>query len=456
MLEVGRRRRPGTGGKHPGVGAPGLTRPRRGLGPVVAALLSLASATGCATVRHHAGKPDLRPCRDGFATTADGWRLGVRHLRPEEPDPGKLPVVLCHGLGLNATFWTITDRHLPEQLLERGYEVFLFDFRGSGESSKAGTVGRVNSRLRETFLLEYGEGDWNVDEIVRYDVPAVLDYVKGATGRDRVNWVGHSLGGMLMFAHLELSPEPWRVANFVAMGATVTLADAPQSDMLRANRNLRKLASVVSPGRLGRPLKYVRLPGLDKIDRLYYTNSNVDPLTVSRFYGYTLEDTGRSALKQLDPYLETGHFVSADRKIDYAARLAEVKAPVLMVAGDADVMSDVRSTELTFTALGAADKTLVRYGKAEGQRADYGHCDLVWSRYAPDEIFPEIVSWLDRRQPVPSGRQPTPADEAPRLRFRLRPKPQRRAPSESPPPVELGPAANPIPTLLPPSGPTAR
>ncbi len=60
-------------------------------------------------------------------------------------------------------------------------------------------------------------------------------------------------------------------------------------------------------------------PGLDKIDQFYYTSSVVDKQTVSGFYGYTLEDPGRSALKQLDPYLEFGHFLSADRKIDYAA-----------------------------------------------------------------------------------------------------------------------------------------
>jgi pimeloyl-ACP methyl ester carboxylesterase len=320
--------------------------------------------------------------------------------------------VLCHGLGLNATFWTITDRHLPEQLLERGYEVFLFDFRGSGESARVGRAGEVNSYLRQTFLLEYGEGSWNVDEIVRYDVPAVLDYVQHATGHDRVNWIGHSLGGMLLFPYLELSPEPWRVANFVAMGATVTLAEAPQSSMLRANRSLRMLARVVSPGRLGRPLMYARFPGLELIDQFYYTTANVDTRTVSRFYGYTLEDTGRSALKQLAPYLKKGHFVSADGRIDYAARLNEVTVPILMVAGDSDCMSDVPSTELTYAALGSADKTLARFGKAEGHVANYGHCDLVWSRYAPKEIFPVLVDWLDHRQPVASSQEPGP--EGPR------------------------------------------
>jgi pimeloyl-ACP methyl ester carboxylesterase len=350
-------------------------------------------------MRNKAATADLRPCSDGFAYTRDGWKLGIRHLAPATPDPNKLPVVLCHGLGLNATFWTITDNHLPEQLVARGYEVFLVDLRGSGNSAQLGAVGAVNARLRETFLLELGEGRWTVDEMSFYDVPAVLDYIKAATGHERVNWVGHSLGGMLLFAFLEMSPESWRIANFVGMGSTIIQAEIPQADMLRANRGLRILSGLASTGRLGRPLMFIRFPGLDRIDQFYFTSENVDKRTIKRFYGYTLEDTGRAALRQLDPYLEFGHYVSADRKTDYAARLGEVVVPTLLLAGEADCMSDMPSTELTFAALGSGDKTLLRFGKRDGHLADYGHCDLVWSRYAPRELFPPLIDWLDSRQP---------------------------------------------------------
>src|SRR5262245_11554282 len=147
-----RRRR---GGRGRGAGASSW----RGPIPALALAVLLAPGlTGCATMRRNGPSPDLRPGSDGYAYTADGRQLGVRHLRPVHPDPGKLPVVLCHGLGLNATFWTITDNHLPDQLLARGYEVFLFDFRGSGESGRVGRVGKLNSVLRQTVLLELGEG----------------------------------------------------------------------------------------------------------------------------------------------------------------------------------------------------------------------------------------------------------------------------------------------------------
>ncbi len=62
-------------------------------------------------------------------------------------------------------------------------------------------------------------------------------------------------------------------------------------------------------------------------------------------------------------------------------------------------MSDIPSTELTFQALGSPDKALMKFGKPHGHVADYGHCDLVWSRHAPQEVFPPLIDWLDRHQP---------------------------------------------------------
>ena len=179
-----------------------------------------ALGPGCAMMRDRAPLLDLRPCRDGYATTADGWKLGIRKYEPKQADPGKLPVVLCHGLGLNGTFWTITKNHLPEQLSARGYCVYVVDVRGSGASHRVGTLGRVNQVLRQTPLNELREDRWSVDDQVKYDVPAILDFVQKETGAPRVNWVGHSLGGMIMLAYLETSDRPDQDrANFTVVKA---------------------------------------------------------------------------------------------------------------------------------------------------------------------------------------------------------------------------------------------
>jgi lysosomal acid lipase/cholesteryl ester hydrolase len=231
-----------------------------------------------------------------------------------------------------------------------------------------------------------------------------LDYVHRDSGAERVNWVGHSLGGMIMLAYLETTDHPERIANFVDMGGVVIVVPSEtRTQMLRANRGLCALLSVLSTGRIARPMMWMRLPGLERIDQFYYTTKNVDDQTIGRFYGYTLENPGKGALRQLDSYLETGHMLSADSRLDYADMLPRVRVPTLMIAGDSDVMADIPSSQATFGGLGSVDKTFLRFGKREGQIDDYGHCDLVWSRHAPAEIFPPLIDWLDRRQPRASA-----------------------------------------------------
>src|SRR5262249_13404680 len=104
------------------------------------------------------------------------------------------------------------------------------------------------------------------------------------------------------------------------------------------------------------------------------------------------------------------------RTVDYAALLGRVTTPTLLVAGEGDCMSDIPSTELTLAGIASPDKALMRFGKRDGQVADYGHCDLVWSRYAPHEIFPSMIDCLARGQPG-AARRPGPAP-SPQTSFR--------------------------------------
>ena len=184
---------------------------RAGRGPAIGVTCwLLLLSPGCASMRFHASDADLRPCTDGFAATDDGWKLGVRRFEPTVPDPGKLPVVLCHGMGLNGTFWTISPsgKHLPAQLAARGYRVYVVDMRGSGSSHRVGPIGRINQALRQTPFNEMQEARWTMDDQVHHDVPAILDYIQQETGSGRVNWVGHSLGGMMMFSPTWRSTDP--------------------------------------------------------------------------------------------------------------------------------------------------------------------------------------------------------------------------------------------------------
>jgi 3-oxoadipate enol-lactonase len=111
--------------------------------------------------------------------TVDGVRLAC-HVWGRADAP---PLVLLHGLGGQASGW---DAVAPE--LARSFRVLAVDLRGHGDSDRP--------------------GDYSF-ELMRDDVLGVLDQL----GLDRVNLLGHSMGGTV--AYLIAQQEPGRIARLV-------------------------------------------------------------------------------------------------------------------------------------------------------------------------------------------------------------------------------------------------
>lgn len=113
------------------------------------------------------------------------------------PAPGGVPVVLFHGLAVNADLWDLpsitTDRYtfrsLAELLSEAGHDVWLVNFRGYGAPHMHSTP-------------PPGQTDWCLDHSIVYDVPAALDHVCAETGQ-RPFVIGCSMGAMALAAYLQ-------------------------------------------------------------------------------------------------------------------------------------------------------------------------------------------------------------------------------------------------------------
>lgn len=138
--------------------------------------------------------PDALPT----VVTDDGWTLPIRHYA----GPGE-PVLLVHGLGVNHyNFDWRPDVSLAAWLRDRGWDVWVAELRGD-----AGTTPPSKEAARE----------WTFEDHARHDLPAVVDGVLAATGRERLAWVGHSMGGMLLYTALTLMPE--KIAAGVAISS---------------------------------------------------------------------------------------------------------------------------------------------------------------------------------------------------------------------------------------------
>lgn len=329
------------------------------------------------------------------AQTADGWDLALYHYRPTSPLPGKAPVVLCHGMALNSYFWNLTDQnHFPRFLASRGYDVWTVDLRGYGQS-----------RLRQRYqgytgfdLQRHDPTRWTVDDYVHFDVPAILATVRERTGADAVTWIGHSMGGMVMYGYLTTAEDASAVKEFVAVGAPVFIPQPP-NDILRDMEQSEGLLNVLlainvrGPARTFAPAAWMFDTPLAL---LYYNARNMDPGTIVRLYANAFEDIPPGVSGQMLRMVRSGEFESADGSLVYAKMLDKVHCPVLLLCAKGDNLATEWAVLEAYQRVGSADKSYRLFGVANGYVADYGHCDVVTGKRAREEVFTYIGDWLDR------------------------------------------------------------
>ena len=111
--------------------------------------------------------------------TVDGVRLAC-HVRGPADAPA---LVLLHGLGGQASTWDTVGAEFA-----RSHRVLAIDLRGHGDSDRPGVY---------SF------------ELMRDDVLGILDRL----GLDRVNLLGHSMGGTV--AYLIAEQEPGRIGRLI-------------------------------------------------------------------------------------------------------------------------------------------------------------------------------------------------------------------------------------------------
>jgi polyhydroxyalkanoate synthase len=357
--------------------------------------------------------------QSSFITTDDGWSLNLLRYEPARPAANTDPVICCHGLSYNASFWDLTERtSLPRYLQKHGFDVWCVSLRGSGQSTKP-TV----SQLRRLFRLNLDvfdpaalahrkaavlKMDWTVDDHVNFDVPAVLKYVTESTGRKRVHWVGHSMGGMIMFAYLGAAGGE-RINSFVAAAVPIVMTH-PLNDvfdtMLKNMQVIQIGNAVVStswPAIIG-TLVGPRLQS--PVDRLFYSADNVDYLVGHRLSYSAQEEISPGQFRQLMDMIRTEHFRSADGQTDYALKITDIQTPTLFLVGALDHMATVGAVKWSHKRLGSSDKDFVLFSRINGNLADYGHDDLIIGRHSEEEVYPTILRWLkDHRVdgPVPAS-----------------------------------------------------
>ncbi len=351
---------------------------RAGAGMLLLALapLWLASCTG----RHEARTLKLAPPFEYVRVqTDDGAELVLHHYPPWGATVSDVPVLVCHGIASNTRTWALgMGRDIGTALAQRGFDTYLVNLRGHGESSPA-------------------PPETSMDTYALHDVPAIIATVRGLTGAEEVAWVGHSLGGMVFVAYLEQTPDP-------PVAAAVTVASPLD---WRADDFITELARTLIKGfqhggavpARGLGAFYAQWGGqipMD-LDKIVYAQDNMERAALADMMRVGMSPIQAGVLQQFARSVEAGAFLSADGSKNYLEGAAGIQVPFLVIAGRADRLCPPERTVVFFDTLGSADKTWRVFGRDQGDARDYGHVDLCNGDHAAEDVYPVIADWLTER-----------------------------------------------------------
>lgn len=318
-----------------------------------------------------------------FVSTGDGWRVALNRYRPV---PGvvlrEAPVLLCHGLGCNRHAFDLEPRRsLARLLAQRGYDVWVLELRGHGLSTHPG------------FLRRFSYG-WSFDDYVLQDAPAAIERVLALTGADSLHWIGHSMGGLLLYSLMARGLAE-RVRSGIVVGSSLDYSDSLSEFHL--GLKMLWLTRVLPAVPLGAIVRFVSpFSGLfaNPLERFNVWSSNVEGALIRRLHAVGFHGVSAPVLRQLASAFSPGGLRSKDGAICYADALPRTTTPVLALAGDEDRQCPPAAAEKTVAVLGQRGRLEV-FGREHGQEDHYGHFDLLIGRRAREEVFPVLYDWLE-------------------------------------------------------------
>ncbi len=274
--------------------------------------------------------------------TRDGLELAGEHHRLATP---RARLVIVHGFGEHRGRY----RRLVGELLAARFECHLFDLRGHGDSG--GRRGHV-----ERFA------DYR-DDLARFTARAARETEAEPTAP----WLllGHSLGGLIAADFVRQPGRP-----FAALALSSPFLRSPDTPLLA------RLIAAVARRLLPRLRFRVPFPP---------TALSHDPRVVEAYA------RDPRVLASFSPAW-LGEVTAAQRRV--FALAGEIRLPVLMLLGSADVVADPARSRAFFRRLGSPDKTLRVYD---------GLFHEVLNELDRAPVVADLLAWLGREAGLLAG-----------------------------------------------------
>ena len=304
--------------------------------------------------------------------TSDRRRIALHRYCSRTERTRRNPVILVPGFGVNRrTFDAFEGVSLAAYLAERGFDVWILEFRDHGMSA----AGCGASALDFTF-----------DDFLYRDFPAACEHIRAVTRKRKLHCAGHSLGGLVIMAYLVREGARRDIQSAILMATPVQFK--LQKEVIRAI-GLMNLASRLGPIRLTK-LAYFILPfaGLinDNLTRamIHVPNLSRHELRSVVFNHYN--DISPQLIRQVASWVETQTVCDLSGR-DLLENFHRVKINRSFLTGSHDKAAPAEALAESGEKLGL-DPSDIRIC------ADFGHGDLTASRAAVEHIYPLVFKRL--------------------------------------------------------------
>ncbi|MEM7167718.1 MAG: alpha/beta fold hydrolase [Planctomycetota bacterium] len=330
-----------------------------------------------------------------FFTASDG--VSLRLTRYQGGSKG--PVLLSHGLGVSSLIFSIDtiETNLVEYLYERGYDVWLLDYRLSIELNSA-------------------DQPYNGDHVAKLDYPAAVSKVRDLTGAADIQVVAHCFGAttftMAVLAGLKgirscvLSQvcTDMRTKFLTALKSGLYLPDVLRAlgvDTMTAyvDNSRSWFDALYDTALRAYPIESeerANSPVHRRITFMYGTLYELDQLNDMTFRALH-EMFGVANIEALDhitAMVRAKHVVDASGADTYLTteNLQRFDFPLRFIHGEENACFVPSSTELALERLSRVNGP-ERYSRIT--IPSYGHIDCIFGKNAHRDVYPRILEHLE-------------------------------------------------------------
>lgn len=318
------------------------------------------------------------------APNHEGWLLSLRRTVSRAPEPlgdkaPRRPLLIIPGYGMNSFIFGFhpTGRSLEAHLAWRGFEVWSVDLRAQGRSRPASAK---------------GDRRFGLDALALRDVPTAIDYVlnHSATGSDRVDLIGASLGASIMFIAAT-------VRGHHDLGSLVSFGGPLRWEKIHPALALAfrspALAGMV-PFRGTRELARVLLPVLTRVPALLsvYLNTSVTDVSRADEMVETVEDPIPQINAEIARWIAARDLVVRGVNVTHA--VSSLPNPLYSVVAMGDGIVPPETALSAHRVSRAEVREVLEVGSAA---LPIAHADLFISKVSEELVFEPLARWLARQ-----------------------------------------------------------